>query len=185
MSKRVSAIQVAFGVILKKRAKTILFLERRGDGLWALPCVEVGDVEYPHEALERLGQELFGGRRSDLDACEQIGPEFVLPDGRKAVALICCADKFELNHPDYAQCAFFSANDLLTSVLIDARCERQAWDGFSIMEVPRILSAQTGGVEPIYCDPGKEHILVDESRGVRREWPRLNPKDGRPMAAAS
>ena len=184
MNQPLPKIQVVFGVLLKKRTKTILFFERTADGLWTLPFTDVRDNEYPHEALERRGQELFG-LESDLEAFEQLGPAFQLPDGRTAAALVCNADGFELANDEYAQCMFFRSEDLLTAVSIDKVCERPAWDGFSILEEPNVLAAQTDGVEAIYCDPGKEHVLVDESRGQRREWPRLDPKNGEPMAAAS
>lgn len=173
-------------VFMDFNRKLLLMFESRSIGAWTFPNEEVRDGESELDAVQRCATEALPDGFK-VDVVEQLGPLHDLLWGDKTgKAFICFTDGEPVvrdGHKWFAQCALFTANDLLTAVKVSSEAsQRVAWDAFSVMEEPVVRQKQLDfDVEGYFCDPGMPHLLVKETSDQRLEWRRLRTQDGRPI----
>lgn len=170
---------MVFAVILNRRKKMQLLFERRSDGIWTLLGGEVRSNEQERDALLRhLYVEWLP---NEVDVLWQLGGQHQCKDGRVAKVFVCTIDD-PSGTPDgemegtFAQCAFVNRDEVTMDLCTECPTEDMIYDAFAIMEEPRRLPRQLPfTVEGIFTDPGRTHILVEETDDERLEWTRIDP----------
>lgn len=145
-------------------------------GFWTLFGGSVLPDETEQDALRRhvLEQWHCEGEVSVLD---QVGPLHELPagNGKTAKAFRCYAtSQSGLTADEFVGVTPFAQDEMMIELGTPV-IERMIWDGFSIMKDPTVLPKRTDNeVEGIHLHPNGR-VLVEEKKGERREWARLDP----------
>ncbi len=167
--------EYVFLLALNVRTKSVLLFESKHRKFWTLPS---GPVSPDEEEQDAIGRFLFNENQWQpgfgimLD--EQLGPLHILPNGMTAKAFYCSVNQSGRAVGIFSSCAFHNKESLKTLRVESDPIARMILDGLSILERPMVLPCQTeDGVTGIYCDPGKLHLLVEETSSRRHEWPRL------------
>lgn len=167
-----------YAAFYRRRDSTQFLFELEEEGLWTLIGGSVRPNESEHDALRRHIAAQWHCR-SQVVIEEQVGPIHLLPDNKTGKAFSCYAAVWEGELGiGFVQACAFTEMDVRSAVpLAGVPIERIIWDVFSIFRAPISVSPihTASGMTGIYCDPGQEHLLVEEGQGERWVWPRLDP----------
>lgn len=149
-----------------------LVLTKTPEGSWTLPSNSINDGE---DEVEALMYGLCELGYDDASVARSIGPRHRFRDGSEATAYEVEV-RTPVPFPDDMRPV--TKEEAAALILVDEPAiRRMIWDGFSVMEPYQVCPKQVEGTieEGIYCDPGIDHLLVEEVDAERREWPRLDP----------
>lgn len=143
-----------------------------------IPGGSLRPEEEPEQGLRRIVYETLC---CDCQVVGSIGPRHVFDgtgDDAMAYEVVLSEDEFVASS---GVVGITKEQALGTMVDPNPVINRMIWDGFSVMEVPVTGENQVDSdylpIEGIYVDPEphRQHVLVEEIDGERREWARLDP----------